>query len=50
MQTKIKILARAAWSAEEGGIDKSKWREHSGRLGRPAEKLGVHSRYRNPVK
>lgn len=47
---KIKILATAAWSVEEGGIDKSKSREHSGRFGRPAEKLGIHSRYRNPVK
>ena len=47
---KIKILATAAWSVEEGGIDKSKSRGHSGRFGRPAEKLGIHSRYRNPVK
>lgn len=46
----IKILATVAWSVEEGGIEKSKSREHSGMFGRPAEKLGVHSRYGNPVK
>lgn len=48
---KIKILATAVWSVEKKvALTKASRENTVESFGRPAEKLGVCSRYRNPVK